>query len=456
MDQQTHKLALDYHGAVGLVFGLFIFVVVWSGTVSMFWEEVQLLENRNLLSESATTHLKHFASGDQIDQVVDEFIERATSTQANIQLVKIDLPQNQFDWLKAEIRIKSDQANTTLQKVWDPYTLEAVPYHSGSVAIWIRDFHRQLMLPRTLGRTLVGIAGVLLLTSLLVGIWIHRKLVQELFTWRLLRSRLLAWKDSHNALGVWGLPFHLMIAWTGAFLGLVSVLVPLVGFLSFDGDIDKLRQVLTPQHHAVQHHPVSPHYSISEKIEQTVQRHGNKIESVKFVLINDPRSTQASTEVFFTPSNTLLRFAHDVYNAHSNQFIETSWIDPNNAAGFTLAAMVALHYGTYGGLFIKVLYFILGCMLSLVIYSGMHLWFVRREKLVLQRRGMYLLSRWLFAFCTGLIFAYLAIVLSLLLPESIGSLIKAHTGVSFFSLWLLGSLFAIKFSRPNIVRGQPC
>jgi len=446
MHHKTHKLALDYHGAVGLVFGLFIFVVVWSGTVSMFWEEVQLLENRNLLSEASTTRFEGFASSNQVDRVIDQFIEQNITDQSTIELVKIDLPQNSFDWLRAELRLKSELGNKTIHQVWNPYTLTPIQGHSNSVALWIRDFHRQLMLSRTLGRTLVGIAGVLLLTSLLVGVWVHRKLIEELFTWRLLRSRLLAWKDSHNALGVWGLPFYLMIAWTGAFLGLVAVLIPLVGFLSFDGDIDKLREVLTPEHHVVQHHHVDPHYSISEKIEETRQRHGSIVNSVKFVLIHEPQSTQSSTEVFFAPNKTLLRFAHDVYNAHGDQFLETAWIEPDNAAGYTLAAMVALHYGTYGGLFIKALYFVLGCMLSLVIYSGMRLWFIRREKLVLRHRHTYVLSKFFVAFSIGLIFAYVALVSSLLLPDSLSSPIKNHTGIYFFLMWGVGGIFATKFN----------
>lgn len=119
---------------------------------------------------------------------------------------------------------------------------------------------------------------------------------------------------------------------------------------------------------------------------------------------------------------------------------------PNNAAGYTLAAMVALHYGTYSGLFIKALYFVLGCMLSLVIYSGMRLWFIRREKLVLRHRHTYVLSKFFVAFSIGLIFAYVALVSGLLLPDSLSSPIKNHTGIYFFLMWGVGGIFATKFN----------
>src|SRR5690606_4780839 len=52
--------------------------------------------------------------------------------------------------------------------------------------------------------------------------------------------------DLHNRIGVWGLPFHVMISLTGALLGLTTIIVGVLALAVFKGDMDKAYALFLP------------------------------------------------------------------------------------------------------------------------------------------------------------------------------------------------------------------
>ena len=79
------------------------------------------------------------------------------------------------------------------------------------------------------GGILVGLIGVALLSSLISGILAHPRIFRDAFHLRLGGSKRLQEADFHNRLGVWALPFHIIISLTGAFLGLTTIIVGVLG-----------------------------------------------------------------------------------------------------------------------------------------------------------------------------------------------------------------------------------
>ncbi len=72
-------------------------------------------------------------------------------------------------------------------------------------------------------RWIVGFLGVAMLVLIATGIVIHRKILAELFTQRWGRSLRVVTSDLHKSAGIWGLGFHILIAGTGAWLGLAPL-----------------------------------------------------------------------------------------------------------------------------------------------------------------------------------------------------------------------------------------
>ena len=72
-------------------------------------------------------------------------------------------------------------------------------------------------------RWIVGFLGAAMLVLIATGIVIHRKILAELFTQRWGRSFRVVMSDLHKSAGIWGLGFHILIAATGAWMGLAPL-----------------------------------------------------------------------------------------------------------------------------------------------------------------------------------------------------------------------------------------
>lgn len=76
-----------------------------------------------------------------------------------------------------------------------------------------------------MGRWLASIAGMFMLVAIISGIITHKKIFADFFTFRPKKGGQRAWMDGHNALSVLGLPFHLMITFSGPVL-FMAMLMP--------------------------------------------------------------------------------------------------------------------------------------------------------------------------------------------------------------------------------------
>ena len=82
-----------------------------------------------------------------------------------------------------------------------------------------------------------GLLSVGLLLALVTGVLIHIKdIVRQFHQFRVKKSRRVLWSDLHKVVGVMGLPFQLMYAYTGAFIVLGPLLMAAFAGPLFGGD----------------------------------------------------------------------------------------------------------------------------------------------------------------------------------------------------------------------------
>jgi uncharacterized iron-regulated membrane protein len=98
------------------------------------------------------------------------------------------------------------------------------------------DLHLYLHLPKSWGMIVVSALGAMLCALIISGLVAHPRIFRDAFNLRTSGSRHLEQADIHNRLSVWGLPFHLMIAITGAYFGLALPLLAILADASYDGD----------------------------------------------------------------------------------------------------------------------------------------------------------------------------------------------------------------------------
>jgi uncharacterized iron-regulated membrane protein len=99
----------------------------------------------------------------------------------------------------------------------DPRSGEELPSNSLKIGSdWFYPLHYSLNLNwNFIGFYIVGIAAFFMLVALVSGVWIHRKIFREFFTFRREKKTQRATLDLHNMSGVVALPFHFFFALTG-------------------------------------------------------------------------------------------------------------------------------------------------------------------------------------------------------------------------------------------------
>lgn len=372
MERARYLRMYDLHSWTGAVFGLIVFAVSFTGCLALFYDELQTWEDpaRRIELNSGFAPIHETYSG----WIAEELGENELSFN------RLDFPIHEKPYFNGYLQFNDENGKLQIrEKRWHPNTGEVIPYRGEGVALWLKDFHRDLMWPdnlggRQIGRGLVGFVGIFMLFSIITGVLAHKKIIKNMFSLRYLRSIRLKWQDTHTILGIWGLPFSTMIAFTGAFLGVVVILAPVIALLAMRGDQEALiEKVLgTPTEPAG---IVAEMYPLDKVAKIKEPDSGYPAE---WVNVRNWGDQNAEYDVFFKSDKELrqvdsIMISGTTGERMSGQFEKLS--TPNHI----INAMSPLHYGTYGGIWLKILYLVLGLLMSVMTAMGMMLWIERRK-----------------------------------------------------------------------------
>ena len=436
MQQDRHKRLYDLHSWIGILLGLFIYLVAFSGTAAVFNDELKAWEDPTLrlaLPEQQTlvdARFRQFAS-EQADKGETVFL-------------RLEYPRTELPHFDAYARIKTeDGVFVDNVEKWHPETLETLKARDEGLTEWLLDFHRNLMLPRTLGRTIVGIAGILMLVLSVTGILIHGRIIRDFFTLRLARSTRLKWQDSHKVIGIFGLPFFLMISFTGAFLGVVAILAPITAFIAFQGDTEALlEKVLGEQLEAVG----EPATMLSVDDAYAI-KHPTTGEDPRQVFIQNYGDKNASYLLTYEATDGLNRFDQIEYSGVTGLPLNAGRDTTDlTAADQVIAAMSPLHYATFGGVWLKRLYIGLGLTLCILTATGLMIWIERRlygTEGNRSKRYYEALSRLNIGVCMGFPIATAALFYHDKLYTGIESDRLYWSGVTYFAAAIGVTIFAL-------------
>jgi len=430
------------HSWVGVITGILLFVIAFTGAMSVFARpDLKLWANESLHSPSKITP-------DTVAELMHQAVLQSDpSYQAEVHAF---LPGPKV-WTNLVLILEQDHdQDPDAQALWyeyDPRTLELVKQWQGhhddlfeqrsqDMSDFISGFHADLHLGR-LGLILTGLLGLTLMASIATGLFIHRKILKELFTFRPDRSLRLLLTDTHKVISVWGILFHGMIGFTGAFLGLATVLlVPAAAFVSFSGDQEKLLETFTAE--------VEP--------ERSGIHASMRVRAVLEDAFNTPGLEPLRMSVYGWGDKNALGYVDAVHQSampretHAYQMIDaaplgmtTSFSKVGGISGPILDAVFPLHFGNFGGLPVKILWAVLGLSTSLIALTGMMIWVERRaygSEGQLARTQYLRLSRLTIGACAGLVLACCWLFyLQRLLPS--------HIDQGFFAIWGLALVWAL-------------
>lgn len=429
--QWAHLRLYSVHSWTGAVLGLFLFAVCFSGAPALFFEELGPWERApargGLPAEPAA-----------IDAAIAEL---SAALGPDMPGSFVIAPPRQT---RPTIVIAFEPAGGQGERhrlEFDPTSGRLIGPVRDGVALFLVDFHTDLHLPRPWGRYLVGLGGIVMMLSIVTGVLIHSKILRNLHVFRIDRSRRLAWADGHRVLGVWALPFHVMIAFSGALLGLAGLLISILALAAFDGDREKAVATILGSPVAASGEP-SGMSSLDDILADARQRTPSAEPAL--VVVSHWRDAAAVASVRVEGFPTLEAFREHRYSLVDGRYAGT-WSLGDTAGGRVYAALTPLHYGTYGGLALKVVYAVLGLVAAMAIATGLVIWLQRRQQ---QSRGA----------GTGLAAVFVGATAGMALATA-GAFAAHHAvpagptatywiGVVYFSLWLASIALAIVLRHP--------
>ncbi|MEM9937965.1 MAG: PepSY-associated TM helix domain-containing protein [Pseudomonadota bacterium] len=439
MDRARHLRNYDLHSWAGITLGLIVFIVCFSGAFALFDNEIKTWEDPALRVAISDTPA-------EIDATFKTWLEDQTGG-AETEFVRLDYPTTHAPYYFGVVHWHdADDNHLDAEQRWDANTGAPIAIRGGGLSEWILDFHRDFMWPdmlggRTVGRSLVGIVGIVLMLAILTGIIAHTKIREEAYSMRLKRSQRLKWQDSHKVVGLWGLPFYIMIAFTGAYLGVIVIVSQLIAAIAYKGDVEALvAAVIGPNAE-----PVGQQVQMISLDELREMQHPDSGKNPYMVIMRNYGDSAAEFEIFYKGS-TRLTFADVTYiNGATGEPSPPNAFREETGAIRVANAVTPLHYGTYGGIWLKLLYFVLGLSLAVVTALGSMMWIERRKHGNEGEKTLTFYNR-LGYFNTGIIMGLPVATLSIFYLDKLyvgaESARIFATGWTFFAIWALGLVYS--------------
>jgi hypothetical protein len=203
----------------------------------------------------------------------------------------------------------------------------------------------------------------------------HPRIFRDAFTLRWGGSKRLQEAGLHNRLSVWGLPFHLVVTLTGVFFGLSSVLAVAVATAAYHGDTAKVYALLDGPSVAPDARP-APLPAIAPML--TRLGIAGHLDRLNYIGIENTGTRGALISFEVREPGRLLRGERQFFNA-AGQYLGPAGYAGGPAGKQIYAAAASLHFGSFGGLPVRLAYGALGLALCVVSASGISTWAARRR-----------------------------------------------------------------------------
>jgi uncharacterized iron-regulated membrane protein len=349
---------LNGHAAIGLLSAVLMYLLVLSGTLAVFDDELHRWEQPRSVETEAL-------APNGVQRALTESLAAAAGKPAAA--IVIHLPSDA-------------SPRATLSDGTGLHYLDASGHARGPVQTPWADFvmalHFYLNLPEVWGLALVGALGVMLVALAITGVLALPRIFRDAFRLNPRASRQLAQVDWHNRLSVWTLPFGLAVAFSGAVLGIMT-----------PGAVMMSRLDLAPSEAAV-FAPVFGGAPAAQGTSTTIPdaRAALQVMNSRFgdavptdVIIRNAGTATQDIEVLTREPQRLIVGEYYRFDA-SGRFVGAVGLSQGHAGQQFAASMYRLHFGNFAGLWMKIAYFVFGLALTAVSGTGVSIWLMKRRR----------------------------------------------------------------------------
>ncbi|WP_347331135.1 PepSY-associated TM helix domain-containing protein [Marinimicrobium locisalis] len=351
--KSRRRLWFSLHSWAGMKLSLLFFFVSLTGTIAVYAYEVDWLFTPAMRVQAPSPDAERLPAGTQLAAALQQHPNWTPS------FFHVNLP----GYMASELIAKDEEGE--LRRVYiNPYTAEVQ-----GVADWfnahrfLRQAHRHLMLPLKWGLTIVALLSIPLLLSMISAFPIFKRWWRGFF--KLPQSTdppRRWWGNLHRWLGLWSLPFILIIGltsfwylieqWGAAAPSAASALPP-------PPEAGPLPREAAPLNRALE--------------AALAQWPGYRLESLFFRGDNQPVVLQGQDSALLVRPRTNILLLDPAAGEVLGQFRGEQLTAHQRIA----EAADPLHFGTFGGQPTRFLWFLWGLMLTLLSASGVWIYALR-------------------------------------------------------------------------------
>ncbi len=356
------KLWFLVHSWLALPIWFFLLIICVTGTLATVSQEIVWLANPDVRASKPSDDAERLSYG--------QILAAINRAEPDLVVHSIDRPDEDHFALTARVSYP-DGSSPTLYV--SPYTgaIQGI-----SPQFDFRQFTRALhgwwLVPFTNGFSwgwyLVSLTGIPMLLSLITGLVVYKKFWKGFFRPRLRfnQGARIFWGDFHRLSGIWSIWFIAVISITGIWF--------LIRALLFDFHISISTEGVPP---VVAREEVPLAATASEvpriDLDQAVSIAKGAVPSLEASSIDMPIYAYGHITVSGRGWYPLM-FQSVTVNPYNGDIDAKRLLDDRSTLEFVTESMRPLHVGDFGGLWVKLIWFFFGLVLSMMVLSGLLIW----------------------------------------------------------------------------------
>lgn len=448
MSIRNYNVFFNTHTVSGIIISVALYIIFFAGAFSFFKEEIQVWQEGNTLNHTKRQDIN-------FEHIFLELDKKYELTGRDLQVNFRKKEDHIYIYmLPSKSLSASEKGKKTNYFYTNIHSAKTKTYKEQySLGEFLFRLHFFSQIPKRIGMYLSGFVSIFFLFAIITGVIVHwKKIIPSFYSFnpKLILKRV--WTDAHTSLGLIGLPFQFMFAVTGAYFAL-SILVLLPANLLYNNNQNKLMADLLPSiksYEWVKKSDKKPlpfntftkktaNYWANFKLTQGfVKNYGGT--NMKYIIEGELKS-----------KNRFIGIGRLIFDAFSGEILAEKKPTKLSYIEDSQYVLSRLHFANFGGVFTKIIYFIMAIITCFVIITGVLIWIEARNKKSMR------ISQRLYTAKVGHI--YLAICLSMLPVTALAFLFVKFTEGTFvnkrsaiytfyFLTWLAFIVF-FRFKRNN-------
>ncbi|WP_095080074.1 PepSY domain-containing protein [Pseudomonas sp. Irchel s3h17] len=356
------KLWFLVHSWLALPIWFFVLIVCVTGTLAVVSQEIVWLANPDIRASQPSDDAELLS--------YDQLIAAIKKAEPDTLVESISRPDESHFALSADVSYPDGRSVTVYV---NPYTgvIQGISPDFNFQA-FTRALHGWWLVPFTNGFSwgwyLVSFLAIPLLVSLITGLVVYKKFWKGFFkpTLRVRHGTRIFWGDFHRLSGIWSIWFIAVISITG------------VWFL--------IQALLSDFHISISSEPVIPVVARESVPLSPSGTPAKMIDLDNAILIAQEKIPGLEASFVSLPSNAYshltiggrgwypLMFQTATINPYNGDIDASRLLSDRTGLEFVTESMRPLHTGDFGGLWIKLIWFFFGLVLSMMVLSGLLIW----------------------------------------------------------------------------------